>query len=137
MGESHQWGTVTYLMIAVPAGRYRYRDADGIAIVVPVISRSEVPFHMSVFQYAAAFSDRLDVRRFVLGVHLNKHEFLVGVNHRQMPTARSGWHCCLVHFEGRGAACPQTYGQESDMPFIRMEEEVDCEFRLTRMLLRI
>lgn len=92
---------------------------------------------MSTYQYATAVSDRLNVRRFVLGMRLNGHEFLVQVGHWKMPMACSGWLRRWIYFGARGAAWLLTYGQETEMPFIRKEEIANYEFRLTCMLLRV
>lgn len=54
-----------------------------------------------------------------------------------MPTACRGWLCRWIHFRDQGAAWLQTYGQETNVPFIRMKKEADYEFRLACMLLRL
>lgn len=92
---------------------------------------------MYVFQYAAAFSSRLYVRRFVLGMLLNGHEFLIWIGDRNMPTACSGLLRRWIHLDGRGAAWLWIYSREKYMPLIRVEEEADYEFYLTYMLLRL
>lgn len=80
---------------------------------------------MSFFQHAAAFLDRLNVQRFVLGMGLSGHMFLVRVDHCQMSTACSGWLRRWIRFGGRITAWPCTYGQKTDMPFVHLEEEAD------------
>lgn len=89
LGELNKLGTVTPLMIAVPTVRLRYRDADGIKIIVLVKTQGEVLFLMAIIQYGAAFSDRLDVCRLVFGISLNRHEFLFQVEHHHTPAACS------------------------------------------------
>lgn len=65
---------------------------------------------MSVFQYAGAFSERLDARRYGRGMRFNGHEFLVQVDHRRMPTACGGWLRRWIHFGSRGAVWFRIYG---------------------------
>lgn len=78
-------------MIAVPTRQRRYRIADGNPIIVYMNQNDKVLPPMSGFQYAAAYSDRLDARRFVLGMRLDGHEFLTSVGGRRLLTACSGW----------------------------------------------
>lgn len=80
-------------MIAVPTGRRRYWDADGNKILVYVNQNNEVLPFMSVFQIAAAYSDRLDARRVVLGMCLDGHEFLTSLGGRRLSIACSRWLC--------------------------------------------
>lgn len=87
------------------------------------------------FQYEVAFSDRLEYHRFVLEMHLNGHEFLIPKWGRNMLTDSSGWLCRWIHLQCRDAAWPWTYGQGTDVSFIRWEKEPDFELRLTRMFL--
>lgn len=54
-----------------------------------------------------------------------------------MRTACGGWLCCWIQFRGRGPAWLHTYGQETDISFIRTEKEAYYEFRLINMLLRL
>lgn len=75
LDKLYQLGTATPSMIAVPIGQRRFWEADSSKIIVAVNPRGEVLSSMSVFQYAAAFSDRVNVCRFVLEMHLNGHEF--------------------------------------------------------------
>lgn len=50
-----------------------------------------------------------------------------------MPTACSGWLCQWIYFVDRGAVWLHCYGQETDLPFVKMQEDLAYEFRLTRM----
>lgn len=59
---------------------------------------------MSVFQYARDNRDRLDVRRFVLGMRLYGHRFYVCDRQIEYLTACGGWARRWLHFGGRGAA---------------------------------
>lgn len=90
LGEPYQLGNTTTPMIAVPTGRHCYRDANGNEIKVYINQKNKVLSSTSVFQYAAASSDRLDACRFVLRMLLGGHEFMTSVNGRNMPTACSG-----------------------------------------------
>lgn len=54
------------------------------------IKNNKAPPFMSVFQDSAVFPDRLAARRFVLGMRLNGHEFLMYIGGRSIPTACSG-----------------------------------------------
>lgn len=124
-------------MNAVSSGQGRYCDMDGNQINVSVNSQGEVLPPMSVFQYVAAFTDPLNVRRFVLGARLVGYEFLAQVDHPQMPTVCSGKHRCWIYFGGRGSAWLWTYDHETDMLFICVIEEANYELRLIQMLLRL
>lgn len=79
---------------------------------------------MSVFQNVAAYSDRPDVRRFVLEMRVKGHEFLVRADRRQMPTACSGRPRRWARSGDRGAAWLWAHGQETDMLFFRMEKQI-------------
>lgn len=70
-------GTLTSPMIAVSTGPVRHWDAYGDKTIVSVSLWYEVSPSMSVLQYAASFSDPLDVSRIALGMHLSGHEILV------------------------------------------------------------
>lgn len=80
-------------MIAEPTGRRRYWDVDENETIVYINQNNAVVLLLSVSQYAAFFSDRLDACRFVLGMCLNEHEFLITAGGRDMPTACKGWLC--------------------------------------------
>lgn len=97
----------------------------------------EVLHPLSGFQYEAAFFDRLDTRRFILVMRLRGHELFIYVGGRQMPSVCSERLRRWIHFGGRGAAWVQTYGCETDMTFVRIEEESDEEFCLTHSLHRL
>lgn len=72
-----------------------------------------------------------------LGMRLYKHKFLMPVGGRNVPTACSRWLRWWVYFGGRGAAWLHCYGWETNMPFVRTQEEPAYELRLTRMLWRL
>lgn len=69
-------------------------------------------------------------------MRLSRHEFLVQVVHCQISTACNGWLCRWTRFEDRGATLLRTYGQERNMPFIRMDAEASYKLLFTSMLLR-
>lgn len=137
MGEPYQRGTFPPPPIAVAVGQRRYVDLDGNEVVVSVNSNSEVLPPISVFRYAAAFSERLDARRFVLEVPLSGHEFTIRSGQRVFQTACSGLLRRRIKFCGRGTPWLRRFGNETDMPFLRMSEDVGYERRLTCMLRRI
>lgn len=106
----YQLRTVTPPTTAILSGRRYYWDVDGNKIIVSVNSRDEVLPPVPVFQYAAAFFARLDVRRFVLGKRLDGYAFLIQVDRCQMPRPCRDWLRRWIHFGGHGAAWLWTYG---------------------------
>lgn len=109
-------------MIAVSTGRRCCRDPNCSKTIVLTNDRDEIVLLTSVFQYAAAFLDRSDVSRFVLGMRLSGHEFLVQAGYRQPPTACTGRFRRRIRLENWITAWPRTYGPETDMPFVCMKE---------------
>lgn len=115
-------------------GQRRYVDLKGNDVIESINSNSEVLPSLSVFQYAAAFSERLDARRFVPGMPLSGHEFTTGSGRIVSGTTCTEWLRRCISFGGRGATWFRTFGDETDMQFLRMSEEVGFERRLTCML---
>lgn len=68
---------------------------------------------------------------------INGHEIMVPGDCLQMSTACSGRLLRWIHFEGQGPAWLRPSVQETNMPFIRMEEKMYYEFRLVCILLRL
>lgn len=68
---------------------------------------------MYVYLYAAAFSDRLDVRQFVLWMRFNRHGLLMSVEGRSILTVRSGWLRRWMPLGGRDAALLHCHGRET------------------------
>lgn len=134
MGKPFLTGTLPLPSIAVDVGQRRYNDIDGNYVVVSVSSNSKVLPSLSVFQYAVAFSEPLAALRFVLGMPLSCHAFIIGSGQRVLQTECSAWLRCWIHFGGRGAAWLLTFGIETDMPLFFMSEDVRYERRRTCML---
>lgn len=103
-----------------PIGLGRYWDSNDNKVVVHINQNSMVLTLKSVFQFGVAFSNRLDVRRFVLEMRLSEHKILVSIIGRSISTARSGWLRHWIHFKGRRAAWLYCHGTGTYMPFIRM-----------------
>lgn len=76
-------------MISVSAARRRSLDAKGNKIIVYINQDDEFLSLISVFYLAVDFSDRLDIRRFVLEMRLNGHEFLISIRSHSTLTACS------------------------------------------------
>lgn len=134
LGEPYQLGTLPAPPIAVAVGQRRYVDLDGNDAVVSINNHFEVLPPLSVFQFAAVFSERLDARRFVLGMPLSGHELTIDIEPRTLQTACSGWLPRWIHLGGSGAAWLRTFGEDTKMPLLRMSEAICYERRLTRML---
>lgn len=108
LGESYRPGNAIPSMIAVPTGRRCYWDAE--SNIVYINQNNEVLPLMSVFQYVAAYSDRQDACRFVLGMCLDGRGFLTAVGGRNVLTACSRWLRRWIHFGGWGAVWLRCYG---------------------------
>lgn len=110
---------------------------DNFVLFLDLNANKKVLPHLLIIQYVAAFSDRLDVRRFVLGIHIDKPNFYMTFQRHLMLTAAGARLRHWNHFGGREATLPQCAGPEIDMPYVRMAERKGYERRSYRMLQRL
>lgn len=130
-------GTATPPINKVSIGRRSCLNLNDIEVIVHINQNIEDLPPMSVFQDAAAFSDRRDICWFVLRLRLIGNAFLRSIGGYCILRACSRRLHRWVHFGGQGAARLRCHGRETDMPFIRMQEESAYESRSTRTLRRI
>lgn len=83
---------------------------------------------------AAAFSDRLNARRFSIWMRLYGHECLLPVGGPNLHKVCSECLCHWVHINGLGAVWLQCYDQGTNKPLICILEESAYKFRLARLM---
>lgn len=87
---------------------------------------------LSVFQYVAAFSDRLNALRFVLSMRIDGHNSHMTIQLHSMFTAAGAWLQRWIHFGGRRANWLQRTGPETDMLYVCMVDEENYKRRFYR-----
>lgn len=96
---------------------------DGFVLFLDLNANEKVLQPLSVFQYAADFSDSLDAWGFVLGMCNERHDFYMTSQRRSMLTAAGAWLHCWISFGGREAAWLQCAGSKASMCYDRRAEE--------------
>lgn len=74
---------------------------DGSTLQVHWNRFGEIVPVMNLFQYFGRYSDRLDVRCFVLGRRIHGISLVTRDGSAQRLTAAGGWVCCWPHWNGK------------------------------------
>lgn len=110
---------------------------DGKSVLIQRNSAGEIIPIVNVFEFVRNFSDRLDARRFLLGMRLNGTSFMVKEKSSLRITTPGAWARRCIHWCGRVASWSRYCTIDTDFPFVRMDEQQTYEYRLSAVIARL
>lgn len=122
--------------VSTPVEIRQVETSVGDIINVPINRLGECLPPISVFAYFDRYPGSFDASRFRHGMRLSGHLTEICIGGDMRLTCAGGWMKRWLHWGGRGAAVYRSSSDRTDSPFIRMDEEVDYERRLSVMIAR-